>query len=143
MGFAALRLVKIGAVGHLLWRGICIYIISKIQMMRSVVEKADVSLLYQLKDQKRRFIILAPYQNPIALTNESGKTVLTLNYYDALITARAHSSTLKGKYAFIFDLENKNHLYKLEQLLAGDSLYDIYVDPDAFNRNKEPLASFQ
>lgn len=112
-------------------------------MMRSEVEKADARLLYQLKDQKRRFIILAPYQNTIVPTNESGKTVLTLNYYDALITARAHSNTLKGKYAFIFDLENENHLYKLEQLLAGDSLYEIYVDSDALNRSREPVASFQ
>ncbi|MGE9314535.1 hypothetical protein ACLOAU_22960 [Niabella sp. CJ426] len=112
-------------------------------MMRSEVEKADVRLLHQLKDQKRRFVILAPNQNPIAQTNESGKTVLTLNYYDALITARAHSNTLKGKYSFIFDLENASHLYKLEQLLTGDSLYDVYVDADVFSRRTQPVESLR
>lgn len=112
-------------------------------MMRSEVEKADVRLLYQLKDHKRRFIILAPCQNTNALSNESGKTVLTLHHYDALITARAHSNTLKGKYTFIFDLENETHLYKLEQLLTSDTLYDICIQPNVIKWGGEPVEPLQ
>lgn len=123
----------------MLWRGICISPTNKTQMMRSVAEKADVNLLYRLKDLKRRFIILAPCQNTAAPNNESAKTILNLNHYDALITARAHSNTLKGKYSFIFDLENESHLYKLRQLLASESLYDIYVQPDAVEWSDEEV----
>lgn len=112
-------------------------------MMRSEVEKADVRLLYQLKDQKRRFIILARCQNTAALTNGSEKTALTLHHYDALITARAHSNTLKGKYTFIFDLENETHLYKLEQLLTGNTVYNICIQSNVINWGSKPVESFQ
>ncbi len=111
--------------------------------MKSEVEKADVRLLYQLKDHKRRFIILAPCENPTALTSQSEKTILTLHHYDALITARVHSNNLKGKYTFIFDLENENHLYKLEQLLTTDTLYDICVERDVIEWVGKPAESLQ
>lgn len=96
-------------------------------MMKSEAEKADAGLLHQLKEQKRRFIVLEPYQNTKAPTDEPGKSILSLHHYDALVTARLHSKTLKGKYAFIFDLENEGHFYKLQQLLS-DSSYDIYTN---------------
>ncbi|MCH5685954.1 hypothetical protein LWM68_17910 [Niabella sp. W65] len=95
--------------------------------MRSEVEKADAGLLYQLKDRKRRFIILEPHQNIKAPADEPGKCTLSLNHYDALVKARAHSKRLKGKYTFIFDLENESHFYKLQQLLGDSSSFDVYV----------------
>lgn len=98
--------------------------------MRSGVEKADIGQLHRLKDQKRRFIVLDPYQNVQAPAGESAKPILTLKDYDARIKARIHSSSLKGKHAFIFDLENEGHWYKLEQMLSSSSSYQIYIDRD-------------
>ncbi|MCH5718940.1 hypothetical protein [Niabella hibiscisoli] len=95
-------------------------------MMVSEVEKVAVELLYQLKDQKRRFIALEPCENAKALNVDAGKRVLKLSYYEALINARVHMNLLKGKYAFVFDLENESHLHKLQQLAGNSSEYHIY-----------------
>ncbi|GEM_PF-3257010 len=98
--------------------------------MRSEMEKASAELLYLLKDQKKRFIVLEPCENGISLNMQTAKPILKLNYYEALINARAHTGSLKGKYAFVFDLENESHLGKLEQLVSNASDYFIYANID-------------
>ncbi|MCH5685076.1 hypothetical protein LWM68_12960 [Niabella sp. W65] len=88
--------------------------------------RAEIALLLRLKDQKRRFIILEPYENAVE-GQEGGWKVLLLNYYEALIKARGFASRMKGKYQFIFDLENRGHFDKLNQMLNQSAEYRVYV----------------
>lgn len=96
--------------------------------------RAEVSLLLRLKDQKRRFIILEPYEDATG-GQEGGWRVLLLNYYEALIKARGFASHMQGKYQFIFDLENRGHFDKLSQMLSQSGEYRIYVGNKLLENN--------
>lgn len=103
---------------------------SKIKVMSNEWERAELALLLRLKDQKRRFIILEPYDD-VTGNEEGGWKVLLLNYYEALIKARSFASRLKGKYQFIFDLENPGHFDKLKQMLNQSTEHKIFVNNTA------------
>ncbi len=108
------------------WPVICIDV-CKIKAMSNEWVRAEIALLLRLKDQKRRFIILEPYENATGRQDGVWK-VLLLNYYEALVKARSFASRLKGKYQFIFDLENQGHFNKLKQMLNQSVEYRIYID---------------
>ena len=90
-------------------------------------KRAEIALLLRLKDQKRRFIIVEPYENATGRQGNVWK-VLLLNYYEALINVRSFANRMKGKYPFIFDLEDQGHFDKLKRVLSQSAGYRIYVD---------------
>jgi hypothetical protein len=93
-------------------------------------KRAEITLLLRLKDQKRRFIILEPCEQVTGKT-DGVRQVLLLNYYEALIQARSFASRMKGKYQFIFDLENQGHFDKLKEMLNQSAEYRIFIGQEA------------
>ncbi len=86
-------------------------------------------MLQRLKMHRKRFIILEPDIDTGSLQDNIPQK-LKMHSYEALIHARLHAGRLKGKYQFIFDLDNPAHFVKLEQMLTEDSLYHIIAGGD-------------
>lgn len=102
--------------------------------------RAEIALLLRLKDQKRRFIIVEPYETATDKQDNVWK-VLLLNYYEALIKVRSFANRMKGKYPFIFDLEDQGHFDKLKLVLSQSADYRIYVDGKLADTPMAPSAS--
>ena len=87
----------------------------------------DSRMLPGFKDMKRRYLVSQTNRQATDHFAEEDKINILLSDYEDLKLAKIHYNALTDKYRSILDLQNPEHVRKLEEMMGMNSKYRLWA----------------